>query len=178
MSKRTLGIAAAFVVGIVWMLAAAPAQALCSFSCTCESSCSEICFTGPFIQDCPECNQSTCGEWGVCSTSWSCDETPAGCPAQECTTNLTGTAGNDTLNGGSGRECIYGYGGNDTIDGNAGDDTIYCGPGTDTAYGDSGNDCLFGEGDGDYLDGESGSDLADGGAGSDTCIAESKVSCP
>jgi hypothetical protein len=151
MSKRTLGIAAAFVVGIVWMLAAAPAEALCQFSCTCESSCSEICFTGPFIQDCPECNQSTCGKWGLCSTSSSCVPSAPGCPAQTCTTTINGTSGNDTLIGGSAGECIYGFGGNDTMDGNAG------------------NDCL---------DGGSGTDFADGGSGTDICYAESQVSCP
>lgn len=186
MKRRHLWLlSGALVVGFVVLASPPPVSALplCGPECSCTSSCSTACVVlescrEPGGPPCWEQVETTCGGFGVCVGSASCDQTPSGCPAQECTTSIWGTSGNDTLNGGSNRECIYGQGGNDTIDGNAGDDIIYCGAGTDTAHGDSGNDCLFGEGDDDYLDGESGTDLADGGTGSDTCLAEATANCP
>jgi hypothetical protein len=177
-------LSAALIVGFVALASPAPLSAFnsCEFICNCTVSCSTECLANHWEGVWPDrylvVDAENCGEYGVCVGTGSCEPQPGNCPAQACTTTITGTSGNDTLNGGSARECIYGLGGNDTIDGNAGDDTIYCGAGTDTAFGDSGNDCLYGEGDGDNLDGESGYDLCDGGAGSDTCSCEVNVSCP
>jgi len=164
MNRNGLGVVVAFVVGLVWVLAASPAGALCSFECTCVSSCSQICETGPDIPDCEECNQSTCGEWGTCVGSYGCDT----CSNLSCTTTINLTSGNDTFNGSSARECINGLGGNDTIDGKAGDDRIHGNGGTDTLYGDSGNDCLWGD---------AGADHVDGGSGNDFCEGETAVNC-
>lgn len=158
------------------LVLATPVSALCSFSCTCESSAGEICRNGPFVPDCPTCNQSTClasGSLYVGHPSCSAD-----CENNGYTTTINGTSGGDTLNGTSANERINGLGGNDTIYGNAGDDTIYAGSGADTVSGGSGDDCMWGEGGNDSLTGNTGSlDFADGGAGTDTCNAESEVSC-
>jgi Ca2+-binding RTX toxin-like protein len=175
MKTTGLGVAVTFAVGMVWLLAASPATALCQFQCTCFSSCEAVCETGPEIIDCPECNDSTCGEFGTCIGSWGCAEDE--CNNLSCTSTINGTSGPDTLNGTSARECINGLGGNDTIDGKAGDDRIHGNAGTDTCYGDSGNDCLWGDEDGDHLDGGSGYDFADGGTGTDTCYAEAEINC-
>lgn len=64
--------------------------------------------------------------------------------------DLTGTAGDDTIDAG---------GGNDTITGGAGDDSLDGGDGKDTIYGDDGDDTL---------DGGIGKDRMEGGRGSDT----------
>jgi Ca2+-binding RTX toxin-like protein len=45
---------------------------------------------------------------------------------------ISGAAGNDTLNGGAGADSIFGQGNNDTLDGQAGDDYIQGGTGNDT----------------------------------------------
>jgi len=165
-----------FAVAAGFQLLFAPAaNALCALQCTCETSCSTVCRSGPFEPDCPECGLSTCGEWGVCVGLCS----PSGsCQNNAYTTTINGTSGGDTLNGTSANERINGLDGNDTIYGNAGDDTIYGGTGTDTIYGGSGDDCMYGEGANDSLNGGTGSgDFADGGAGTDTCIAETEVNC-
>ena len=164
------------VAGILFLAGGSPAAAIpfCNNICDCEESCSSYCTFIIIIGGEPQTVESTCGEWGSCTTTQNCN----GCDNLSCTDTINGTSGNDTLNGDADHECIYGLGGNDTIDGNAGDDRIECGPGTDTAYGDSGNDCLWGEDGNDHLDGESGSDFVDGGAGTDTCTGEMKVNCP
>jgi hypothetical protein len=158
------------------MLAAAStasAQALC-FGCKCWSSCDNVCHTGPLIPDCPECNQSTCGEWGVCDDL--CE--PGECDNGGYTTTLNGTSGGDNLSGSSAHERINGFGGADTINGNAGNDQIFAGDGNDTASGGSGEDCLFGEDGNDNLTGDTGfSDEAHGGPGTDTCNAEVETTC-
>lgn len=47
--------------------------------------------------------------------------------------NITGTAGNDTLEGGSANDSLSGADGNDVLIGGAGNDKLYGGKGTDTA---------------------------------------------
>lgn len=168
MSKRESGLVALFALGMLLMLTPSPASAqLCAFECDCTSSCSQVCTTGPDIPDCPECNQSTCGDWGTCINSWGC--TPGGeCPALACTSTIDGGSSGDTLNGNSAHECINGNGGDDTLTGNAGDDTIHGGDGNDTIYGNSGNDCLYGD---------AGDDNLNGGSGTDLCEGETESSC-
>ena len=174
MNKRESGVALAFVLGAVLMLAASPASALCGFQCTCNSGCNDYCTTGPDIPDCPGCNETTCGNWGICV-----DLCQTGsCQATSCTSTLNGTSSGDTLNGNSNHQCINGLGGADTISGEAGDDTISAGSGNDTVYGGSGNDCMYGDDGDDNLTGDTGSfDYADGGTGTDTCTAETEISC-
>ncbi len=175
---KKLGIALACVFGLALLctVSATPAAALCSL-CDCNSGCDDYCVTGPDDPHCPGCNESTCGESGICSTNPICD--PVSCANLTCTTSIYGNSANNTLNGTASRECIYGQGGNDTIDGNAGDDRIWGGTGTDTLYGDSGDDCLWGEDGDDHLDGESGHDFGDGGTGTDVCTSatDDQVNC-
>ena len=73
--------------------------------------------------------------------------------------NITGTAGPDTLNGGAHPDTIDGMGGNDTLNGFAGNDTL---------NGGAANDALNGGDDDDLLDGGEGKDTFNGGAGIDT----------
>lgn len=183
MCRRQLCLpATVLIAGFLALTSAAPVSAIntCATICNCTVSCATSCLwtekTGVFPDVEIIILAENCGEYGVCVGTSSCS-TP-GCPAQNCTTTINGTSGNDTLNGGSARECIYGLDGNDTIDGNAGDDHLYGGYGTDTIYGDSGNDCLWGDQQADYLDGESGYDRAHGGADVDTCFAEILAGCP
>lgn len=176
MRKLGIGSVSALAFGLALVLSAAPAsaQTLCGL-CTCENSCDDLCFDGPFVDGCEECNQSTCGASGPacggCPPPSSCGETTT------CTHNEFGTDGGDTIDGSSEHECIYGKAGDDTISGHAGDDTIFGGSGHDTIYGGSGNDCLLGEAGNDNLTGDTGTDIADGGDGTDTCDAETEVSC-
>jgi hypothetical protein len=166
MSRRESGVlAVAFALGMLLMLASSPASALCNFQCTCTSSCDDICTTGPDVIDCPGCNETTCGNWGVCI-----DACGGGgsCQAISCSSTINGTSGGDTLSGNGAHECINGFGGADTLTGNAGDDTIQGGDGNDTMYGNSGNDCLYGD---------AGTDSATGGTGTDFCDAEAETSC-
>ncbi len=173
MTRNLSGLALALAFGALSVLAAPSASAqVCSFVCTCSVSCSQVCRNGPFVQDCPECNMTTCGEYGDCAEN--CGE----CTNNPWTTTVHGTNGGDTLTGTSANELFYGYDGADTIYGNAGDDTVLAGYGNDTVYGGSGDDCMFGESGNDHLDGETGSaDYADGGVGTDTCYAETEVNC-
>ncbi|HWM94208.1 MAG TPA: calcium-binding protein [Thermoanaerobaculia bacterium] len=176
MSKSETGVAVAFALGVVLMLTASPASALCGPQCDCSSSCDEICYDGPFVPDCPECNQSTCGAFGECIESSSC-EPQGSCIANSCTSTINGTNNGEALTGNSNHECINGLGGADTLTGNAGDDTIHGGSDNDTAYGNSGNNCLYGDDGNDNLTGGTGNDYTDGGNGTDTCVAESEVNC-
>lgn len=164
MKKLGMGSVFALAFGLALMLSAAPASAFCG-QCTCENSCDDYCITGPYDEDCPGCNESTCGESGPACGGCApptCGETMA------CTRTINGTAGGDTLFGDSRHDCINGYGGDDTLTGNAGDDTIEGGDGDDTMYGNSGNDCLRGG---------AGSDSCDGGTGTDYCEAETEANC-
>ena len=82
--------------------------------------------------------------------------------------NLTGTAGNDTLAGTDAKETIFGKKGDDTITGGAGDDVIFGDQGSDTLDGGVGADSIDGgSGDDTIIIGE-GSDVLDGGSGNDT----------
>jgi len=159
------GLAVAFTLLVVLLMAASPASALCAWECTCFSECDQICYTGPDIPDCPGCNESTCGMEDECIGSWGCT---SACYANSCTSTINGTSNGDTLTGGSDHECINGFDGADTLTGNAGDDTISGGNGNDTAYGGSGNDCLYGDGGSDNVNGDSGTDL---------CQAETEATC-
>lgn len=108
--------------------------------------------------------------------------------------NLTGTAGNDTLEGSDladtmdgkgGEDTLNGHGGDDVltggdetpaqyysigdrINGGAGNDTLYGGGGNDWLWGGEGNDRLYGGADNDNLNGDVGDDLLDGGGGNDS----------
>lgn len=157
-------IAPVFALGVVLMLAASPASALCSNQCTCATSCDQACLDGPVLQG---GEWITCADWGICINSPGC--TPGGtCPALACTSTINGGSSGDTLNGNSNHECINGNGGADTISGDSGDDTIHGGDGNDTMYGGSGNDCLYGD---------AGSDNANGDSGTDLCDAETEATC-
>ena len=81
--------------------------------------------------------------------------------------NLTGTAGNDTLAGTDAKETIFGKKGDDTITGGAGDDVIFGDQGADILDGGVGSDSIDGgSGDDTIIIGE-GSDVLDGGSGND-----------
>ncbi|HEX2253596.1 MAG TPA: calcium-binding protein [Thermoanaerobaculia bacterium] len=178
MNRKCIGLTVAIAAGVLSLMATAPASALdCVWQCTCESSCDDICITGPFIQDCPECNQIPCGDYGTCMGSAACP-TGTTCSNAGFTSTINGTSGGDNLNGTSANERINGFGGNDTLYGHAGDDRLYGDAGADTLYGGSGDDCLFGGDGNDHLAGETGTaDWADGGFGTDTCTAETETSC-
>lgn len=179
--KPTTGLVSALFVFTVAALLVAPAPAdaqnHCS-QCTCASACTTPCYYLERVnpgciptQDDPctpewEQVETTCGGWGKCTSSASCQT--GSCTNLSCGTTINLGSGNDTYNGTAALECIYGNDGNDTLDGKAGDDRIYGGTGTDTLFGDSGNDCLWGQGGNDHTDGGSGSDFCDGGAGTDT----------
>jgi trimeric autotransporter adhesin len=89
---------------------------------------------------------------------------------------ITGTAGNDTLDGGLFRDTIDGLGGDDTIDGHGSNDTLNGGAGDDTIFGSDGDDTISGGDSGDdpdhadYLDGGSGNDIIHGDDGFDYLI--------
>ncbi|MFM8332888.1 MAG: hypothetical protein ACKN9T_14485, partial [Candidatus Methylumidiphilus sp.] len=90
--------------------------------------------------------------------------------------NLTGTAGNDTLNGDlidagsydtlsglAGDDTLNGLGGNDTLLGGAGNDTLNGGNGVDTLVGGDGNDVYYVDNAGDAVS-ETNADAASGGS--------------
>jgi Ca2+-binding RTX toxin-like protein len=85
--------------------------------------------------------------------------------------NITGTAGNDTITGTTAADEIYGGDGNDTITGGLGNDVIYGGKGTDTvsysgAYGNFKLTALY-EGKNGSFSGFTVADLS-GSEGTDT----------
>ena len=85
--------------------------------------------------------------------------------------NITGTAGNDTITGTTAADEIYGGDGNDTITGGSGNDVIYGGKGTDTvsysgAYGNFKLTALY-EGKNGSFSGFTVADLS-GSEGTDT----------
>lgn len=104
--------------------------------------------------------------------------------------NLTGTAGNetldgsdlaDTIDGGAGADTINGHGGDDQLrggadasvdrlDGGAGNDKLWGGGGNDVLDGGTGNDELYGQAGNDTLKGNEGDDLLDGGIGDDYLV--------
>lgn len=164
MRARTLWpLCGGLVAGIVVLASPASAINTCATICHCAVACSTSCLYAGWEGTWPDREfviwAESCGEYGLCEGTGTCLGSPAGCPAQRCTTIIYGTNGSDTLNGGSARECIYGFGGNDVLDGNAGDDILYGGDGDDTLYGGTGNDCLYGGPGNDYLDGGPGFNL-------------------
>jgi Ca2+-binding RTX toxin-like protein len=83
-------------------------------------------------------------------------------------TNISGTAGDDTLVGTSGDDLIEGLDGNDNLAGGVGNDRLEGGAGDDRMTGGAGNDLLIGGGDNDTLyDDAGGDDELEGGAGND-----------
>ncbi len=131
--------------------------------CDCNTPCNWLCKDGGYT--------TTCGAYGVCEDTISCN--PCSCGSY-----TYGTSGDDTLNGNSGNNCIYGGDGDDTINGLAGNDKLYGESGEDSLYGGAGNDCLFGGPNGDYLDGGSDYDELRGNGGPDTCVnGELNLSC-
>lgn len=81
--------------------------------------------------------------------------------------DVTGLAGDDTIDTGSGHDFVDGGAGHDIIYTYAGSDVVYGGSGWDSIYGGSGNDDLFGEGGDDWIFGGSGDDIISGGPGHD-----------
>ncbi|MBD2179519.1 S8 family serine peptidase [Planktothrix sp. FACHB-1355] len=67
-----------------------------------------------------------------------------GVTSASSSTNIIGTAGNDTLNGTAGNDTIAGLDGDDILNGLDGNDSIDGGNGSDTLDGGSGNDSLAG----------------------------------
>ncbi|SLN27803.1 Poly(beta-D-mannuronate) C5 epimerase 1 [Roseivivax jejudonensis] len=94
------------------------------------------------------------------------------------TTNINGTAGDDTIEaaagfdniiaGNAGNDAIIGAALADVLLGNAGADTIRSGVGDDTLFGSEDADRLFGEAGDDALDGDLDDDWLFGGSGADT----------
>ena len=82
--------------------------------------------------------------------------------------DLSGSAGNDTLQGSDLDDKLAGLGGHDSLYGNGGGDLLEGGAGNDQLLGGDGNDRLYGGADSDILNGDAGDDLLDGGAGDDT----------
>ena len=85
----------------------------------------------------------------------------ASAPSVPVLAEITGTAGNDTLNGNAANNVMRGLAGIDTLNGLAGNDSLYGGDGNDILNGGDGND---------LLDGGAGSDRLTGGAGDDTYV--------
>jgi Ca2+-binding RTX toxin-like protein len=85
----------------------------------------------------------------------------------EPTNEISGTAGNDTINGTAQGDTIFGLGGNDTLNAGAGDDVLHGGEGNDTLRGEEGDDRLYGGVGNDMLFGLTGDDVLDGGLGAD-----------
>jgi hypothetical protein len=80
---------------------------------------------------------------------------------------LDGGAGNDVINGGSEEDIVIGGLGDDVLNGGSGSDQITSGEGDDIADGGSGNDQITGDAGNDLLNGGSGDDSLDGGSGED-----------
>ena len=112
----------------------------CKITCTPQASCDTLCYVPFFVPDCPTCNLTTCGQYGVCAASFTALN-----PCFTCRVFITGTSGNDTLVGTSAADCISGEAGNDSMYGNAANDCLLGGPGTDFADGGSGTDYCDGE---------------------------------
>jgi Ca2+-binding RTX toxin-like protein len=84
---------------------------------------------------------------------------------------LVGTSANDTsstLPGTAGNDWMFGVGGNDSMSGAGGNDEMYGGTGNDSMTGSSGDDVVYGESGNDTLSGSNGTDQLFGGSGSDT----------
>jgi len=156
MSKRTYVL---FLACAALLLAVATAEAVppyCFYWCDCETTCYSPCWDTELE------TATTCGDWGFCETSPSCQQC-------SCSSATWGTSGPDSLFGSANDDCIHGDAGDDTIYGYAGEDDLFGDSGHDTLYGGSGDDCL---------DGGSGSDSLRGDTGHDLCYnGESYVSC-
>ena len=79
-----------------------------------------------------------------------------------------GGAGSDELYGEAGDDFLRGGGGADYLDGGIGNDYINGQGGGDEVWGGAGDDTLLGGGGNDYLGGEDGNDALYGGSGRDT----------
>jgi Ca2+-binding RTX toxin-like protein len=87
--------------------------------------------------------------------------------SQQCSTDFTGTTGNDTINGTVGGDDIFGLDGNDVLNGLAGQDCLDGATGNDRLNGGSAADRLTGAAGTDNVSGSSGNDRATGGSGRD-----------
>ena len=128
------------LAGLVAGAATAQPHGPCKTTCTAQSSCEELCYVPFFVPDCPTCNLTTCGEYGVCAASFTVVN-----PCFTCGVLIIGTSGHDTLIGTSAGDCISGEAGNDMMYGAAANDCLIGGPGTDFADGGSGTDFCDGE---------------------------------
>ena len=84
------------------------------------------------------------------------------------TFDITGAAGNDSLEGGAGADTINGGTGNDTIDGGAGNDSITDMSGSNNATGGAGNDTIVTGDSNDTIDAGANNDHVTAGGGGDT----------
>jgi Ca2+-binding RTX toxin-like protein len=82
--------------------------------------------------------------------------------------DLTGTAGNDTLDGAAGRDTLRGLTGDDVLFGGQGSDVLNGADGNDTIYAADGFDVIYGGRGSDLIDGGAGKDTIYGGTGNDT----------
>jgi Ca2+-binding RTX toxin-like protein len=80
--------------------------------------------------------------------------------------------GTDAVNAGAGNDDVYGGGGNDTLIGGTGDDAIYGDDGDDALNGGAGNDAVAGAAGDDTLYGDAGNDVMSGGDGNDNLFGE------
>lgn len=86
---------------------------------------------------------------------------------------IDGAQGNDNrIGGGEGNDSLNAGAGNDMVQGGAGRDIIDGGAGNDTLYGDAGQDTIYGNGDDDTVFGGADADTLYGGAGNDSVIAD------
>ncbi len=84
--------------------------------------------------------------------------------------SLNGGAGNDSLVGGTGADKLNGNAGNDTLNGGNQQDNLKGGNGNDSLVGGAGNDRLMGDAGADKLNGSAGNDTLNGGNQQDTLI--------
>jgi Ca2+-binding RTX toxin-like protein len=89
--------------------------------------------------------------------------------------SILGTVGNDELSGGAGNDSVDGFGGHDRLEGGAGNDRLEGGDGSDQLFGEIGDDVLNGGNDSDYLTGGHGNDTLNGGEGDDSLSADAGV---
>ena len=87
--------------------------------------------------------------------------------------NVTGGAGNDTINGDDKTNVLIGNAGDDKLSGNDGSDTLFGNDNDDILDGGKGSDTLFGGKGSDTLIGGEGIDYIDGGEGEENSIGDS-----
>ena len=86
---------------------------------------------------------------------------------------IDGAQGNDNvISGGAGNDSLNAGLGNDTVYGGLGNDIIDGGAGSDALFGDGGRDTIYGNADDDIIRGGAENDVLYGGAGNDTLIAD------